>query len=60
MRVTTNCLKTEVEQLRWQQTLEAMESAAHGKVVDATEVHDWLGRWGSNVEQAAPQLGLGA
>ncbi len=27
--------KQHVEQARWKQTLDAMESAAHGKVVDA-------------------------
>jgi len=56
MRVTTNCLMEEVEKLRWQQTLEAMKSAAEGKVVDAIAVHDWLGSWGSNAEQGAPKL----
>lgn len=60
MRVTTNGLKAEAEQMRWQQTLDAIKSAAQGKVVDATEVHDWLGSWGSNVEQGAPKVGLGA
>ena len=30
--------KQQLEQERWKQTLEAMESAAQGKVVDASEV----------------------
>lgn len=47
--------KQRVEQERWQQTLEAMESAAQGKVVDANEVHDWLRSWGMEGEQAAPR-----
>lgn len=46
--------KQHVEQARWQQTLDAMESAAQGKVVDASEVHDWLSRWGTEKEQNAP------
>lgn len=49
--------KQRVEQERWQQTLEAMESAAQGKVVDASEVHDWLKSWGTEGELAAPRSG---
>ncbi len=44
-----------LEQARWQQTLEAMESAAQGKVVDSEEVHGWLASWGSDAEQDAPR-----
>ena len=54
MSVTTVRLQAEVEQERWQQTLEAMESAAQGKVVDASEVHGWLKSWGAENEQEAP------
>lgn len=46
--------KQRVEQERWQQTLEAMESAAQGKVIDASEVHDWLSSWGTDGERSAP------
>ena len=46
--------KQQLEQVRWQQTLQAMESAAQGKVVDADEVHAWLNSWGSEDEQEAP------
>lgn len=49
--------KQRVEQERWQQTLEAMESAAQGKVVDASEVHDWLRSWGTEDERDAPRSG---
>jgi len=45
------------EQERWQQTLEAMESAAQGKVVDASDVHTWLKSWGTDNEQDAPRSG---
>jgi len=38
----------------WQQTLEAMESAAQGKVVAAKEVHEWLNSWGTDNELEAP------
>mgnify|MGYP001187636344 FL=1 len=43
------------EQERWNQTLEAMESAAQGKLVDASEVHSWLNSWGTENEQEAPR-----
>lgn len=49
--------KQQLEQERWQQTLEAMESAAQGKVVDASEVHGWLESWGTDSEQDAPRSG---
>ena len=47
--------KQMLEQERWQQTLEAMESAAQGKVVDASEVHSWLTSWGTEDEKDAPR-----
>lgn len=50
--------KQQLEQERWKQTLEAMESAAQGKVVDASEVHRWLDSWGTDNEQDdAPRSG---
>jgi len=47
--------KHQREQERWQQTLDAMESAARGKVVDANEVHSWLRSWGTEDEQDPPR-----
>ena len=47
--------KQQLEQERWKQTLEAMESAAQGKAVDASEVHAWLNSWGTENEQVAPR-----
>ncbi len=49
--------KQQLEQDRWKQTLDAMESAAQGKVVDASEVHSWLNSWGTDNEQDAPRSG---
>jgi predicted transcriptional regulator len=46
-----------LEQDRWQQTLESMESAARGKLVDAREVHEWLNSWGTSRETEAPESG---
>lgn len=48
--------KQQREQERWQQTLDAMESAAQGKVVEASEVHSWLNSWGTENEQDAPRV----
>ena len=39
---------------KWQQTLDALDSAAKGKVVDASEVHKWLNSWGTDNELEAP------
>ncbi|KKO44118.1 transcriptional regulator [Arsukibacterium ikkense] len=49
--------KQHLQQERWKQTLDAMESAAQGKVVDASEVHNWLNSWGAEKEQDAPRSG---
>lgn len=49
--------KQQLEQDRWKQTLDAMELAAQGKVVDASEVHSWLNSWGTDDEQDAPRSG---
>lgn len=49
--------RQQLEQDRWQQTLDAMESAAQGKVVDASEVHSWLNSWGTEHEQDGPRSG---
>jgi len=49
--------RQQLEQERWKQTLEAMESAVQGKVVDASEVHSWLASWGTGNEQEAPGSG---
>ncbi len=49
--------KQHLEQERWRQTLDAMESAANGKLVDASEVHNWLSSWGSENELETPRFG---
>ena len=48
--------KQQLEQDRWQQTLEAMESATQGKVIDSSDVHEWLNSWGTENEQDAPKV----
>lgn len=44
-----------MEQARWQDTLQAMESVSHGQVVSGEAVHDWLASWGSENELSPPE-----
>lgn len=46
-----------LEQTRWQETLQAIESVAQGKVVSGEAVHTWLQSWGSADEIPPPQVG---
>jgi predicted transcriptional regulator len=46
--------RKEQEQVRWEETLAAMESVAKGDVVAGEEVHAWLRSWGSDEEIATP------
>lgn len=55
--ITEYIEKQQLEEQRWQQTLEAMESAVQGKVVDASEVNEWLASWGTSNELEAPSSG---
>jgi len=45
-----------LEQLRWQETLEAMESVARGEVVSGDVVHAWLKSWGDSNELPPPEV----
>ncbi|MFP6849979.1 MAG: ribbon-helix-helix protein, CopG family [Pseudomonas sp.] len=49
--------RQELEQGRWQETLQAMEAVAQGKVVSAEAVNTWLQSWGSDNELSPPKLG---
>jgi predicted transcriptional regulator len=49
--------RQEVEQLRWSETLLAMESVAQGKVASGQAVHAWLESWGSSEELPPPKAG---
>jgi len=46
-----------LEQNRWQETLQAMESVAQGKVVSGEAVNTWLQSWGSSNELPPPKVG---
>jgi len=43
--------RQKLEQQRWNETLQAMESAAQGNVVSGDAVHEWLASWGTDDEQ---------
>lgn len=47
--------RQELEQLRWKETLSAMESVAQGKVVSGESVHAWLESWGESGEMTPPK-----
>lgn len=49
--------RQQLEQTRWQETLEAMDSVAQGKVVSGDAVHAWLRSWGSTDELPPPKVG---
>jgi predicted transcriptional regulator len=49
--------RQEQEQVRWQETLKAMESVAQGQVVSGEAVHTWLRSWGSAGELPTPKVG---
>ncbi len=49
--------RQDIEQNRWQQTLQAMESVAQGRVVSGEAVHTWLESWGTDKELPPPEIG---
>ena len=49
--------RQELEQTRWKETLQAMESVAQGKVVSGEAVHTWLQSWGGPDELQPPKAG---
>ena len=49
--------RQDLEQQRWNETLEAMESVAQGRVVSGESVHAWLASWGDPDELLPPKAG---
>ena len=43
-----------VDDSRWEQTLEAVESINSGKSIDESDVNSWLNSWGTDNVKAAP------
>ena len=44
-----------VDDSRWEQTLEAIESINSGKSIDESDVNSWLNSWGSDDVKAVPK-----
>ena len=45
-----------MENSRWSETVEALNSVKSGKLINANDVHDWLDSWGTNIETTPPQI----
>ncbi|MBM5812104.1 MAG: ribbon-helix-helix protein, CopG family [Gammaproteobacteria bacterium] len=50
-------LRQERQHQRWQETLQAIDSVAQGRVVSGEAVHEWLRSWGSESELPPPTAG---
>ena len=48
--------KQEIEQQRWQETLQALDAVGEGRVISGKNVHSWLKSWGSNNELPIPKV----
>lgn len=48
--------RKELEEKRWTETLEAIDSVKSGKSIDEKEVNDWLDSWGTENELEPPDL----
>lgn len=45
-----------MEDSRWEDTLEALNSVKEGKTIDGDEVTSWLESWGTEKEQTPPKV----
>ncbi len=43
-----------LEEKRWTETLEALDSVEQGRLVEGDEVHQWLESWGKDDELLPP------
>ncbi|OMH36591.1 CopG family ribbon-helix-helix protein [Motiliproteus sp. MSK22-1] len=44
-----------MEESRWTDTLQALDSVKSGKSIDGNEIENWLQSWGSKDEKAPPK-----
>ena len=49
-------LRQAMEELRWSDTTEALESVKAGRLVEALEVSEWLKSWGSDALKSPPSV----
>ena len=48
-------VRQSLEDSRWQDTLEALESIKAGKSIDEEDVNAWLNSWGTNDRKSPPK-----
>jgi predicted transcriptional regulator len=48
-------LRQSMEELRWADTVEALDSVKAARLVDSKEVSEWLKSWGSDSPKSPPQ-----
>ena len=48
-------LRQSMEELRWSDTIEALESVKAGRLVDSEVVSEWLKSWGSDSPNSPPE-----
>ncbi len=48
--------RNSLEEQRWVETLEAIDSVKSGKLIEEKEVNDWLENWGTENELEPPNL----
>lgn len=44
-----------MEELRWSDTVEALESVNAGRLIESKEVAEWLESWGSDAPKSPPE-----
>lgn len=49
-------VKQSLEDSRWQDTLEALESIKAGKSLEETDVNAWLNSWGTGARKSPPKV----
>lgn len=47
-------LRQSMEEIRWSDTIEALDSVKAGRLVDSAEVSEWLKSWGSDSPKSPP------
>ena len=45
-----------LDEKKWSETLEALESVKSNRVVDEKEVNEWLDSWGKENEKKPPKI----
>jgi len=48
-------VRQSLEESRWQDTLDALESIKQGKSIDEEDVNAWLNSWGSTERKSPPK-----